>query len=99
MGDLWDFLVDFIERISRGVRKFFDIVTFWLARHWFRKIVLGILALIPFAVYEGFMGGSNETIMIATFVLFILGCLSVSLGSLGFVISVIRKIYFFIKYR
>ena len=99
MGGLWDFLEDFFDRIRGGFRKFFDIVTAWLARRWFRKILLGIIAMIPFTVYEGIMGGTSETIMMATFVLFILGSLSVSLGSLGFVVSIIRKIYFFIKYR
>lgn len=100
MGDLWDSIVDFYYQIRNKIRSFFGAIFTWLAVRWKRNAVWGIIAMIPFFLLEtGMLGFGNDLMDTLFSIAFILGLVLISLASTGFCVWIIRKIYFWIKYR
>ncbi len=87
------------QQVWDNIKKFFNAITAWLARRWLRNIVFGALAFLPFIVYVVAMEGTNNAITVMFFVLLGLGSIFISLGTIGFWVMIVRKIYFFFKYR
>ncbi len=87
------------DQIWNKLKKGFNVTTAWLARRWLRNIFFGVIALLPLIIYVAAMSGTNQAITIVFSILFVFGCIFISLGSFGFWVMIVRKIYFFFKYR
>ena len=99
MGDLFDYLEDTGLRIGSKIKRFFVRIFIWLGKRWLINMILGFVALMPYVLGEMGVIPFNDLIRTLCIICAILGVIFMNFGSIGFVVRIISRIMYKIRYR